>query len=91
MWNESGQELLAYHWHPTAGSRVRAPHLHVRASLLPTDSVLQSAHLLTGYVVLEDVVQGLIEELSIRPRRRHHHDWSSILEQSRREFEVGRT
>lgn len=57
LFEHSGRELLAFHWHPAGRSPVAYPHLHVSAALrgttpsgeaaiLPLDKV----HLPTGLV-----------------------------------------
>jgi len=77
--NEADDEFLAYHWHPTIGSRVRHPHLHIRDVALSADSPLRRVHVATGRVVLEDVIQTAIEELGVQPRKRHQQDWRRVL------------
>lgn len=86
--NRDGQELLAYHWHPTGVSPVTIPHVHVsnaewtitpegRASRVPS---LSNLHLTSGHVALSDVVRLLITELGVLPRRS---DWDEVLRANR--------
>jgi hypothetical protein len=75
-------EIVAFHWHPGGGSRVRQPHLHVlhRSSIPPSvdldDLALADLHLATGYVRFRDVVHMLIEEIGVQPLR---DDWRDVL------------
>lgn len=68
-------EVLAYLWHPQAGSRVTWPHLHVQT---PSPSpVTGRTHLPTGVIHPEDIVRLAIEEFAVRPRRP---DWHVVLQ-----------
>lgn len=83
------QEILVYHWHPEGVSGVRSPHLHV--SCVPTIALAQRGrrardlrtipfgkmHLPTGFVSLADVVELLITEFDVEPRR---DDWTDLIE-----------
>ena len=46
----------------------------------PAQAVLSGAHLPTGYVALQDLIQLAIEEFAVTPRRR---DWARVLEKTR--------
>ena len=86
------REILAYQWHPDGPSPVRFPHLHATAApaiLLaeraaprsePRSVALGRMHLRTGPVILEDVVELLITEFDVAPRRR---DRSDVLSENR--------
>jgi len=80
-------EILAFHWHPTGLSNVTDPHLHLSSRLNPIEMGrnqdpldLADMHIPTGFVTLEDVVQLLISEFDIRPRRA---DWDMLLRANR--------
>jgi pyruvate-formate lyase-activating enzyme len=81
--DDTDTEFLAYHWHPSDGSRVRHPHLHIRDGALSSASPLRRAHVATGMVALEDVIQTAIEEFGVPPRQRHQHDWRDVLVETR--------
>lgn len=74
-------EFLAYHWHPRGNSRVYLPHLHVRDLALGEDSPLRRRHVLTGHITLVEVVQMLVDEFQVRPRKTH---WPRVLADARR-------
>lgn len=78
--DDSGRELIAYHWHPQGPSRVTGPHLHVHADIQLGSAWLPKAHLPTGTVALQDVLRLAIEELGVEPLR---DDWQAVLEASR--------
>lgn len=74
-------ELLVYHYHPEGD--VHAPHLHVNADVAWAPKGLRKKHLPTGRVAIEDVVQLLIEDLGVAPRRR---GWLKQLDRNREVF-----
>jgi hypothetical protein len=77
--SSSETELLAYHWHPDGLSRQRDHHLHVSHHFdissrgIPS---LSGMHLPTGIVGLESIIQLLIEEFGVEPRR---DDWHKVV------------
>ena len=77
-------EFLAYHWHPRGNSRAHLPHLHIRDLTLGEDSPLRRRHVLTGQVTLVEVVQMLIDEFQVRPRKTH---WPLVLAEARRQLD----
>lgn len=81
--DETDTEFLAYHWHPSDGSRVRHPHLHVRDGALSSASPRRRVHVATGMVTLDDVIQTAIDELDVQPRKRHQQDWRSVLAETK--------
>ena len=85
-----GPEIFSYQWHPTQGSHVTFPHLHLGAGSVEGEgmNILEGFHLPTGRVALEDFVRLLIEEIGIPPLRE---DWEAVLERSRAEFEADRS
>jgi hypothetical protein len=70
------REILAYHWHPDGQSHVQAPHLHLGPGAEIGRAALQSAHLPTGAVPVQDVLRLMIESFGAEPARR---DWDSVL------------
>ena len=74
--DQEGRAVVAYHWHPFAGTRVQFPHLHVEPGSNTPAAILGRAHLPTGHVGLADVLRLAITELGVRPVRT---DWTEIL------------
>ena len=79
----NGPELLPFHWHPEDFNPVKIPHLHLSAGAQVRFLALAGAHIPTGLVTLQDVLQFAIEDLGVVPLRR---DWPEVLRQSRRPF-----
>jgi hypothetical protein len=85
-------EILVYDWAPYGPSPVRTPHLHVPAAgsiilaqrpdspRAQTRTFLGSLHLPTGPIALEDIVELLIREFQVVPRRA---DWNDVLARNR--------
>jgi hypothetical protein len=81
---DTGQELLAFHWHPHVTDQA-FPHVHLESGLgILRDLV--GIHVPTGPLTLEDVIRFAIEELRVRPRVR---DWAAALERTRAERDAG--
>jgi hypothetical protein len=88
-----GDEVVVYDWDPDGPSPVRTPHLHVPAAgsiilkqrtgspLAQQRTFLGSLHLPTGAIVLEDIVELLIREFQVVPRRT---DWEAVLAANRK-------
>ena len=78
----SHKDLFCFHWEPH--SKVKYPHTHlgfgVSSHGLPIDN---KAHIPSGRVALEDVVEFLINDLGVKPLKK---DWVEIIEPSRSEF-----
>lgn len=77
----SGQEIVAYQWHPAVPNGVVVPHVHFGpASARPDSTVrpgeLHKVHFPTGIVSLTEVIRLAIEEFHVEPRRS---DWDTIL------------
>jgi len=80
--DRDGREVVVYHWHPF-GIGPSFPHLHVSGRVgdlslgsgLPSVAI-GSAYLPTGYVDLASVIQLLIGEFDVSPRRS---DWRRIV------------
>ena len=78
--DDTGQIILGYHWHPETVSRVDAPHLHVYVNEPFGGRPLSRIHFLTRHITLADVIQFVVEEFQVVPRRP---DWRNILERTR--------
>jgi hypothetical protein len=70
----SGQELLAYHYHPAGTSPIKHPHIHVGTHDPRLDH--GNKHLPTGPVTLEQIIHCLITEFDVPPMRT---EWADIL------------
>lgn len=82
------REILLFHWHPEGVSDVLTPHLHVPfVSSVALGQMsgkgvggrsvhLGRMHVPTGYVSLEEIVELLIEEFDVEPRRS---DWLDVM------------
>jgi hypothetical protein len=79
---QTGQKVIAFHWHPGRRGQPDFPHLHV-TSHVGGVHISAKSHVPTGRVSLESVVRFLIEELHVRPLRR---DWEQVLEEGERHF-----
>ncbi len=81
--HRTGQEIIAYHWHPAGVSSVTHPHVHVSGTNRvgspdqPRSITLGDKHITTGFVSLADIVLLIIVEFGVTPRRP---DWRSVLE-----------
>jgi hypothetical protein len=84
-----GQELVQYHWHPEDTGRIDYPHLHLGSGAQVKRSDVTSAHIRTGRVSLENVLEMLIEDFGVRPRRKD--DWRSTLRKAHGKFRDFRT
>jgi hypothetical protein len=81
-------EIVVYDWAPFGPSPVLTPHLHVPAAgsillkqragspLANQKTFLGSLHFPTGYIAIEDIVELLIREFQVVPRRA---DWEEVL------------
>ena len=77
----TGNELLAYHWHPVSESRVKTPHLHLgRGADVGCAELQPKVHLPTGFVALGEFLLFLIREMKVLPLRG---DWERVLESTR--------
>jgi hypothetical protein len=75
---ENGEEVIGYHWHPHSVSRIEFPHLHLGNGARVGREELEGAkaHLPTGRVGVEEVIDLLIETFDVETRRK---DWKSVL------------
>lgn len=77
------ERMLTYQWHPRPGAHFNYPHAH----LGPASGALQhiqSTHIPTGRVALEDVVRYAISQLGARALRE---DWTDVLAATQGRFE----
>lgn len=82
-------EVILFHWHPDGKSAEQGPHLHMGSSQLTPNAVVSSkAHVPTGRVSLESVLELLIQDFGVVPLRP---DWQDTLASSRDEFHRWRT
>ena len=57
-----GEELIAYHWHPTGKSDATFPHEHIgTAALNPNVPLKRKDHLRTGRISFESVIFNLFQ------------------------------
>jgi hypothetical protein len=85
---ESGQEVLAYHWHPTGRSDITYPHLHLYGGVGALQPNIRKAHLPTGRIAVEDVLRLAITHLQVIPLRE---DWDDIITTTQNAFQIWRT
>jgi len=78
--DETETEILAYHWHPEGRSPVTWPHLHLGQAIGQLSRVATRAHLPTGFIALEDLIELAITEFGVAPRRL---DWEAVLRRTR--------
>lgn len=82
--DQSGSEVLSFHWHPRGRSPVTYPHFHLGAGARVGRPELQGCHIPTGMIALEQVIRLAIEELGVEPLR---DDWSDVLSEGQAAFE----
>jgi hypothetical protein len=83
---QDGHEVMAYHWHPA--ERIKYPHLHLSYGARVGREDLRKAHVPTGRIALEDVIQFLIESFRVMPAKEH---WETVLDGSRAKFREHRS
>jgi hypothetical protein len=93
-------EVVVYDWAPAGMSPVRTPHVHVPIAgstvlrqrhgspLESQKTYLGNLHFPTGRILLEDIVELLIREFRVDPRR---DDWEALLKHNREVLGRGRT
>jgi hypothetical protein len=82
--DESGAELVGWHWHPDSlgDFRLRGhPHLHV-----PAGSIDRRVHVPTGRVSIESVLRLLLVDLAVPPRPAHVADFATVLQECEEPF-----
>lgn len=80
--NDSGRELVSWHWHPLGHNAYEAPHLHVGWP------EYAKHHLPTERVSIEAVIRFLITELDVVPQKS---DWAEVLDRAEAMFRRWRT
>jgi hypothetical protein len=82
----SGEEIIAFHWHPEARGRYSAPHLHAG-----TNFFSKKRHVPTGRITLEEVLRFGIEELDVQVRPDHKATWDATLAETEKRHKDWRT
>ncbi len=78
------QEIVGYHWHPDGVSPVTFPHLHLGpAAQIGLEELSRKAHLPTGRVAFEDMIEFLIATFGVEPNRSI---WQEIVKGTRSIF-----
>jgi hypothetical protein len=81
---QDAHEIVGYHWHPDGVSPVRFPHLHLGpAALVGMEDLRRKAHLPTGRVAFEEVVEFLIATFGVEPDRTL---WQEIVDKTKSLF-----
>lgn len=76
----AGTSLLSWHWHPDVPN-VPQPHMHLEKGVsAQMHDALHKAHVPTGRVALEDVIEFMIVDLEVEPTCS---DWREILHDAR--------
>ena len=86
--DQAGQEIIAYHWHPSQGSVYNFPHLHIGTGIGASLGDVHKFHIPTGRVALEDVLRLVIREFGVEAQRP---DWEQVLWETQTDHEAGRT
>jgi hypothetical protein len=81
----TGQEIIAYHWHPGGRSPIGFPHLHIEAGAHVRNPQVARAHLPTGRILLEEVLRLTIREFGVQTL---HDDWEQIFTESQLAYET---
>lgn len=84
----TGQEIIAYHWHPEQGSAYNFPHLHIGTGVGASLGEVHKYHFPTGRIALEDVLRLAVKEFGVEPQRA---DWEEILGETQAVYETWRT
>lgn len=81
-------EVILFHWHPETSDR-KYPHTHLGSSqLLPTAVVGHGDHIPSGRISFEMVLDYLIREQGVVPRRS---DWEDVLTLNNANFTTWRS
>jgi hypothetical protein len=78
---------LAWHWHPDSGT-MHEPHMHVYCGGQIGGDPISKLHFPSERVAFEHVVQFVITELRVPPRR---DDWQSLISAALERFVAFRT
>jgi hypothetical protein len=85
---EEGGEIISYHWHPEDTGGIDFPHAHLGPAAGNLHPDLASAHVRTGRVSVEYVLEMLIEDFGVRARRG---DWRPTLRKAHGKFRDARS
>jgi hypothetical protein len=81
---QDAQEIVGYHWHPDGISPVKFPHLHLGpGALIGLEDLNRRAHLPTGRIAFEDIVEFLVATFGVEPDRTL---WQELVEKTRTLF-----
>ena len=86
--DEEGQEIVAYHWHPSQSSVYDFPHLHIGVGIGASLGEVHKYHIPTARIAVEDVIRFAIMELGATPQR---DDWEQVLNETSAAFREQRT
>jgi hypothetical protein len=82
-WTEKEpKEIFSYQWHPDAS--VTIPHVHFKKG----EERITRSHLPTGRVSIESIVEFLIRDMDVKPKR---NDWEDVIVRNRELFEQHRS
>lgn len=84
----AGAEVFAYHWHPAGNSPISSPHLHLKKGARLGRPELLKAHFPTGRLGIQEILQFLLRDLQVSPRRV---DWQHALAESLRQSQAADT
>jgi hypothetical protein len=85
--DESGAEIMSYHWHPST-EYPKFPHMHLKKGSEVGRGELTRCHIPTGRMSIESVVEFLIKDFHVMPR---YPDWRDVIDENRTAFEKDRT
>ena len=75
-------EIFSYQWHPD--SKITSPHVHFKKG----EPIVARAHLPTGRISIESVVEFLVQDLGVKPAKEN---WPTIVGRNREIFEKYRS
>jgi hypothetical protein len=82
--NESGNEMISFHWHPSP-DLLKYPHLHLKRTGSGVNRAeLEEGHIPTGRVSVEAIVLFLERDLGVKPKG---DDWRARVENNMEVFE----
>lgn len=85
---DTGDEAVAFHWHPDAKGDVAYPHVHIGTVELSGEGMLsRKNHMPTGRMAFEQVLM-LLRDSGAEPLRQ---DWENVLHQNLDAFIEWRT
>ena len=83
---QTGREIIAYHWDPLARSPITTPHLHLGPASGDVWRPLSQAHFPTGPIAIQDVIRFAITQLGALPQPSHP-NWDVVLQRTRWVFD----